>query len=157
MKVRKDKTGFYARTGDFFGPTRPTAQAAISALDQELEAYHPLNHIYVRGVDGTVLHIFQIVSHDWTINLIPPNGYVGKGIGAHGTFGQAKETAIAYARANCGGVIETPMVGPESAGVGRIGGVHWYQGNAPSQEEGRLEGGGLGSYQESHEDDGGHQ
>lgn len=96
--------GFSARVGDFFGPVREDSQKAIKALDEALETFHPLNHVYVRCGDGTVLHLFQIPSHGWNIAIIPPAGYQGKGIGTQATYGEAEARARAWAVKNADGV-----------------------------------------------------
>jgi hypothetical protein len=122
MRVRKVDQGYYARVGDFFGTVQPSSQEAISALDQELEQFRPLNQHYVVATDGTVLHIFQIPSHGWNVNIITPHGWEGKGMGVHGTYRDAQERALRYAREQCGGVIADGMVRPPGEGVGQGGG-----------------------------------
>jgi len=96
--------GFYARVGDFFGPLKEDQPRAIKALDEELESYHPLNHVYLNCVDGTVLHLFQMPSHGWNVYIIPPTGYKGQGIGTHSTYQQAKQKAGEWAQEFAGGI-----------------------------------------------------
>lgn len=111
MRVHKSpyadgNPGYYARVGDFFGPLARTSQEAIQALDAQLEAYHPLNHTYIRCQDGTVLHLFQVPSHGWNYNIIPPTGYVGDGVRVQGTFKEARMRAREHAEQDFGGVVE---------------------------------------------------
>lgn len=105
IKVPENK-GFYARVGDFFGKLRLSPKEAIDSLNDELERYHPLNHTYVRCQDGTVLHLFQIPSHNWNINIIPPSGYRGAGVGVQGTYKQTVERAAKLAEEKFGGLVK---------------------------------------------------
>jgi hypothetical protein len=95
--------GFVARVGDFFGEERKTANLALKSLDDQLETFHPLNHAYIRCGDGTVLHLFQIPSHGWNYNIIPPSGYAGAGVGVHATYTDARRKAIEHANREFGG------------------------------------------------------
>lgn len=111
MKVHKapfknGKQGYYARVGDFFGTLSNTPQEAIQSLDAQLEAFHPLNQTYIRCQDGTVLHIFQVPSNGWTINVVGPESGVGKSFGAQvETLGAAKLKAQQWADENAGGLL----------------------------------------------------
>jgi len=105
IKVPESK-GFYARVGDFFGRLASNPKEAIESLNNELEHYHPLNHTYVRCQDGTVLHLFQIPSHNWNINIIPPTGYRGAGVGVQGTYRQTLDRAIQLAADKFGGLVK---------------------------------------------------
>ena len=107
MKIPDNKggvRGFVARVGDFFGEEKATANQALKSLDEQLEGFHPLNHSYIRCGDGTVLHLFQIPSHGWNYNIIPPTGYAGAGVGAQATFAEAKRRAIDHAIREFGGL-----------------------------------------------------
>jgi hypothetical protein len=117
MRVRKVEGGYYARVGDFFGAAKATTNEAIAALDKELEAYHPLNHTYVRCEDGTVLHVFQIPTAGWSYHIIPPSGDAGQARGGYGTHREAQEGALAYARTTGGGLVHDGVVRQASAGV----------------------------------------
>lgn len=99
------KKGLYARVGDFFGPIRPTQQAALNSLMEQLEAYHPLEHKYIRCGDGTVLHLCQTPSHGWNVYIIPPTGYTGQGVGLQETFTNAVKKAEVLAKEKFGGVV----------------------------------------------------
>lgn len=105
MRVTRTNGKFYARVGDFFGPLRSTANQALEALDKELDHYHPLNHTYLRTKDSTLLHVFQIPSHGWTINIIPSTGYKGEGRAGGDTFGKARLRAIELAK-EYGGLVD---------------------------------------------------
>lgn len=100
-----ENRGFYARVGDFFGPLRPTANQALEALEQALEAYHPLSHHYVRCVDGTVIHVYQMPAHGWNAYIIPSAGPIreGKGLQAP-TAAEAIRQAEQLATERFGGV-----------------------------------------------------
>jgi hypothetical protein len=94
--------GHYARVGDFHGPVEPTPQKAVESLYAELEAYHPLDHTYVRSGDGSVLHVHQTPSHGWNIYIIHPEGYNGDGIGVQGTRAEAVARAQEWAEEHGG-------------------------------------------------------
>lgn len=93
-KVGKDQ--YVARVGDFFGVVSPTPQAAIVALDAALENYHPLTHVYLRTKDCTLIHIWQVPSHNWNYKVIRPDG-TEQGVGVYGTLAEAKARAVEHA------------------------------------------------------------
>ncbi len=106
MRVHKIPEGYYARVGDFFGKVAENPSKALEALDKELEAYHPLDHTYVRCVDGTVLHVGQTPSHGFNIYVIPPTGYKGEGVGVQGTRQVALTRALELAVTRFGGLVK---------------------------------------------------